>query len=60
MGIKDQFQGKAAELAERARAAAAGERDEASERASKAPDRAEGKAGAEDKARDTFDENFDK
>lgn len=54
MGIKDQFQDKAKNLAEKAKAAAAGQRDEASERTSKAGEQ------AKDKARDTFDENFDK
>ncbi|WP_330296782.1 hypothetical protein [Streptomyces sp. NBC_00503] len=54
MGIKDQFQDKANQLAEKAKAAAAGHQDEASERASQAADQ------AKDKARDTFDENFDK
>ncbi|MGW6704981.1 hypothetical protein ACWGDE_08825 [Streptomyces sp. NPDC054956] len=54
MGIKDQFQDKAKNLAEKAKAAAAGKQDEASERASQAVDQ------ARDKAKDTFDENFDK
>ncbi|MFZ3470857.1 hypothetical protein ACODT3_22350 [Streptomyces sp. 4.24] len=58
MGIRDQFQDKAKDLAERAKAAAAGKQDEASERTSQAVDRAREQAG--DKPRDIFDENFDK
>ncbi|MGW1775164.1 hypothetical protein [Streptomyces sp. NPDC002104] len=46
MGIRDQFQDKARELAERAKAS--GQQDEASERASQAADQ------AEDRARDAF------
>ncbi|MFF3215234.1 hypothetical protein ACFYYB_31900 [Streptomyces sp. NPDC002886] len=55
MGIKDQFQDKARELAERAKAS--GKQDEVSERASEAVDQAKGRN------RDTFDgtaENFEK
>ncbi len=52
MGIRDQFQDKARELAERAKAS--GKQDEVSERASQAADQAKGKA------RDTFDEASDK
>ncbi|MET9464770.1 hypothetical protein ABZY44_08080 [Streptomyces sp. NPDC006544] len=55
MGIKEQFQDKAKSLEEKARAAAAaGPQDETSERATRTGDR------GEDRARDAFDENFDK
>lgn len=52
MGIRDQFQDKAREIADRAKAAA--QQDEASERAAQAVDQ------VKDKARDSFDENFGK
>ncbi|MCX4692852.1 hypothetical protein [Streptomyces sp. NBC_01408] len=56
MGLKDQFQDKAKQLAEQAEAKAQGARDEAPERSSQA----ERDTGARaDKARDAFDNGFE-
>nr|WSX51491.1 hypothetical protein OG409_22650 [Streptomyces sp. NBC_00974] len=55
MGIREQFQEKAKNLEEKAKTAAPGQQDEASERATRTADQGKDK----DKARDTFDENFD-
>ncbi|MDJ0380553.1 hypothetical protein [Streptomyces sp. G-G2] len=54
MGIREQFQDKAKELAARAEAAARGQRDAAPERPSQAGDQ------VKERARDTFDEPFAK
>ncbi|KUL50028.1 MULTISPECIES: hypothetical protein [unclassified Streptomyces] len=63
MGIKDQFQDKAQDLAERANRAkgSAGDRDETRERASRARDEARNRASqSPDQARDAARERRDR
>ncbi|WP_167532696.1 hypothetical protein [Streptomyces alboniger] len=56
MGIKDQFQDKAQELAEKAKGAVGDRQDEASDRASQDPDEAQ---RAAQEQRDKFDRDYD-
>nr|WSW60128.1 hypothetical protein OG513_16925 [Streptomyces sp. NBC_00998] len=56
MGIKDQFQDKAQELKDKAKAAQQGAKDEASERGVQAPEPAKKK---KEKVHDELDDNWD-
>ncbi|MFE9632302.1 hypothetical protein [Streptomyces sp. NPDC006463] len=56
MGIKDQFQDKAKQLAEQAKARAAGTKDQASERS---PQRRQDVKDQSSKARDVYGDRFE-